>query len=175
MEEVGGRAFYRQVDVLDGNAVRLLPVTTEGAVESIALMGTAKADLAVARGDLEMPADAMSVAIVRKNVVVLWAPSGLAGKGGKKPAPATRAERTGYCETTPYEEAMAFLDTVKANAAPNRIMRLARLGTSPHGRPLMAVTACAKITRNATTCDDYMANPRRRPRPRARWRFRNPS
>jgi TRAP transporter TAXI family solute receptor len=70
----------------DGNSVRLLPVTTEGAVESIALMGQGKADLAVARGDLEMPADAQSVAIVRKNVVVLWAPTGLPGKGGKKPA-----------------------------------------------------------------------------------------
>ena len=34
-----------------------------------------------------MPADAQSVAIVRKNVVVLWAPSGLPGKGGKKPTP----------------------------------------------------------------------------------------
>jgi len=67
----------------DNSAVRLLPVTTEGAVESIALMGAAKADLAVARGDLEMPADAQSVAIVRKNVVVLWAPSGLPGKGKK--------------------------------------------------------------------------------------------
>jgi TRAP transporter TAXI family solute receptor len=71
----------------DNNAVRLLPVTTEGAVESIALLGTAKADLAVGRGDLEMPADAQSVAIVRKNVVVLWAPSGLPGKGSKKPTP----------------------------------------------------------------------------------------
>jgi TRAP transporter TAXI family solute receptor len=71
----------------DNSAVRLLPVTTEGAVESIALMGAAKADLAVARGDLEMPADAQSVAIVRKNVVVLWAPSGLPGKGSKKPTP----------------------------------------------------------------------------------------
>src|SRR5450755_590810 len=71
----------------DGSAVRLLPITTDGAVESIALMGAAKADLAVARGDLEMPADAQSVAIVRKNVVVLWAPSGLPGKGSKKPTP----------------------------------------------------------------------------------------
>ena len=30
----------------ENNAVRLLPVTTDGAVESIALMGAAKADLA---------------------------------------------------------------------------------------------------------------------------------
>ena len=79
------------------------------------------------------------------------------------PTPATRAERTGYCETTPYEEAMAFLDTVQANAASNRIMRITRLGMSPRGRPLMAVTACARVTRASTTCDQWMAAPRRRP------------
>ncbi len=33
------------------------------------------------------------------------------------PSPATRAERTGYCETTPYEEAMAFLDTIRGYQA----------------------------------------------------------
>jgi TRAP transporter TAXI family solute receptor len=70
----------------DKSPVRLAPVTTEGAAESIALMKAGKADLAVARGDLDMPADAESVAILRKNVVVLWAPSGLAAKGSKKSA-----------------------------------------------------------------------------------------
>jgi TRAP transporter TAXI family solute receptor len=69
----------------DQSSVRLAPVTTEGAAESIALLAAGKADLAVARGDLDMPADAESVAILRKNVVVLWAPSGLAAKGSKKP------------------------------------------------------------------------------------------
>src|SRR6266852_744781 len=69
----------------EGRAVRLSPITTEGAVESLALLGTAKADLAVARGDLEMPGDAQTVAIVRKNFVVLWSPSGLPGKGSRKP------------------------------------------------------------------------------------------
>jgi TRAP transporter TAXI family solute receptor len=69
----------------DQSSVRLAPITTEGAAESIALLAAGKADLAVARGDLEMPADAESVAILRKNVVVLWAPSGLAAKGSKKP------------------------------------------------------------------------------------------
>ncbi|MEA2899043.1 MAG: hypothetical protein QOJ84_4658 [Bradyrhizobium sp.] len=64
--------------------VRLAPLTTEGATESIALLASSKTDLAVARGDLEMPADAESVAILRKNVVVLWAPSGLPAKGSKK-------------------------------------------------------------------------------------------
>jgi len=68
--------------------VRLAPVQTDGAAESIALMAAGKTDLAVARGDLEMPADAESAAILRKNVVVLWAPSGLAAKGSKKSAAA---------------------------------------------------------------------------------------
>src|ERR1700712_1071096 len=69
----------------DQSSVRLAPVQTEGAAESIALLAAGKAVLRVARGDLDMPADAESVAILRKNVVVLWAPSGLAAKGSKKP------------------------------------------------------------------------------------------
>jgi TRAP transporter TAXI family solute receptor len=72
----------------DQSSVRLAPIQTDGAAESIALLTAHKADLAVARGDLDMPADAESVAILRKNVVVLWAPSGLPAKGSKKtPAP----------------------------------------------------------------------------------------
>src|ERR1700726_2010779 len=71
----------------ESRTVRLSPITTDGAVEAPALLGAGKADLAVGRADLEMPADAQTVAIVRKNFVVLWAPSGLAGKSSKrKPA-----------------------------------------------------------------------------------------
>ena len=71
----------------ESRTVRLSPITTDGAVEALALLGAGKADLAVGRGDLEMPADAQTVAIVRKNFVVLWSPSGLAGKSSKrKPA-----------------------------------------------------------------------------------------
>jgi TRAP transporter TAXI family solute receptor len=69
----------------DASSVRLSPIITEGAAESIALLAASKADLAVARGDLELPANAESVAILRKNVVVLWTPSGLPAKGSKKP------------------------------------------------------------------------------------------
>jgi TRAP transporter TAXI family solute receptor len=68
----------------DRNAVRLSPIVTEGATQSLALLGASKADLAVARGDLEMPADAEAVVILRKNVVVLWSAPGLSGKGPKK-------------------------------------------------------------------------------------------
>ena len=77
------------------------------------------------------------------------------------PSPATRAERTGYCETTPYEEVMAFLDSVKAKAAPNRIMRITQVGASPRGRPLMIVTACARTNRSADSCDALMTPARR--------------
>src|SRR6202043_2465900 len=70
-----------------GRAIRLAPITTEGAAESLGLLGASKADLAVARADLDMPGIAETVAIVRNNFVVLWSPSG-SGKGaGKKSAP----------------------------------------------------------------------------------------
>src|SRR6266850_5866426 len=49
----------------DGSPVRLTPITTEGASESIALLAASKADLAIARGDLDMPGNAESVAILR--------------------------------------------------------------------------------------------------------------
>ena len=72
----------------DRSSVRLSPITTEGATEAIALFAASKTDLAVARDDLNLPADAESVAILRKNVAVLWVPSGLPSKGSKKkPAP----------------------------------------------------------------------------------------
>jgi len=74
--------------VSESRAVRLSPITTDGAAEALALLGAGKADLAVGRGDLEMPADAQTVAIVRKNFVALWSPSGPVGKSPKrKPAP----------------------------------------------------------------------------------------
>ena len=79
------------------------------------------------------------------------------------PSPATRAERTGYCETTPYAEVMAFLDTIGARTAPNRVMRVTRIGASPRGRPLVAVTACARGRRAADSCDEFTSAPRRRP------------
>ena len=71
----------------ESRTVRLSPITTDGAVAALTLLGAGKAELAVGRGDLEMPTDAQTVAIVRKNFVVLWSPSGLAGKSSKrKPA-----------------------------------------------------------------------------------------
>ena len=81
----------------------------------------------------------------------------------RMPTPATRAERTGYCETTPYEEVTAFLDTVKSKAASNRVLRISRVGASPRGRALMVVTACSRSSRSAENCDAWMLPSRRRP------------
>ena len=81
-----------QIFARERSPIRLAPITTDGAAESIALFAAGKTDLAVARGDLSLPADAESVLILRKNVVVLWAPSGLPPKGSKrKPAPKVKA------------------------------------------------------------------------------------
>src|SRR5438874_7952151 len=84
----------------ESRTVRLSPIRTDGAVEALALLGDGKADLAVGRGDLEMPADAQTVAMVRKNFVVLWAPSGLADKSSKR-KPALAGHTVGMIGRTP--------------------------------------------------------------------------
>jgi TRAP transporter TAXI family solute receptor len=71
----------------EGASVRLSVVQTAGSIDSIAVLAARKADLAVARTDEEMPDGTESVAILRKNVVVLWAsgaPKGAPRKGGNK-------------------------------------------------------------------------------------------
>lgn len=73
-----------QIFTREGSPIRLTPITTDGAAQSIALFSESKADLAVARGDLSLPANAESVAILRKNLVVLWTPTGLQAKGSRK-------------------------------------------------------------------------------------------
>jgi TRAP transporter TAXI family solute receptor len=66
--------------------VRLRPLQTDGAGASANLLGEGKADLAIIRGDLDVPKNALAVATLRKNVVVLWVPPAQKTKG-KKAAP----------------------------------------------------------------------------------------
>ena len=54
--------------------VRLRPVQTDGAVASAEALAAGKVDLAVIRGDLDVPANAQAVATLRKNFVVVWVP-----------------------------------------------------------------------------------------------------
>jgi TRAP transporter TAXI family solute receptor len=75
----------------ESSSVRLAPITTEGTPESIALFTAGKADLAVVRGDLNLPSNAEAVAILRKNVVVLWSAPALPTKGKKQSIPKVKA------------------------------------------------------------------------------------
>jgi TRAP transporter TAXI family solute receptor len=61
--------------------VRLKLVQTDGALASAEALSQGKVDLAIVRGDLEVPKNAQAVATLRKNVVVIWVPP---AKGKKK-------------------------------------------------------------------------------------------
>ena len=60
--------------------VRLRPVQTDGAAASATALAEGKADLAIIRGDLDVPKNAQAVATLRKNVAVLWVPPAAKGK-----------------------------------------------------------------------------------------------
>src|ERR1700742_4980669 len=66
--------------------VRLKPIQTDGATASAQALAESKVDLAIIRGDLDVPHNAQAVATLRKNYVVLWVPPAAKGKG-KKAAP----------------------------------------------------------------------------------------
>jgi TRAP transporter TAXI family solute receptor len=60
--------------------IRLRPIQTEGATASAEMLGEGKSDLAIIRGDLDVPKNAQAIATLRKNVAVLWVPAGVKGK-----------------------------------------------------------------------------------------------
>ncbi len=70
--------------------VRLHPVQTEGSVASAQALADDKVDLAIVRGDLDVPKNAQAVATLRKNLVVMWVPADVKsqGKGQDKKAAA---------------------------------------------------------------------------------------
>lgn len=78
----------------DHSYVRLRPVASDGAAASAVMLASGKADLAIIRGDLDVPKNAQAVATLRKNVAVLWVPTdakaaaakGSAKSGAKKAA-----------------------------------------------------------------------------------------
>jgi TRAP transporter TAXI family solute receptor len=60
--------------------IRLRPIQTDGATASAQTLAEGKADLAIIRGDLNVPKNAQAVATLRKNVAVLWVPAAMKGK-----------------------------------------------------------------------------------------------
>jgi TRAP transporter TAXI family solute receptor len=63
--------------------IRLRPIQTDGAAASAQALADGKADLAIIRGDLDVPKNAQAVATLRKNVAVLWVPPPAKAKGKK--------------------------------------------------------------------------------------------
>jgi TRAP transporter TAXI family solute receptor len=80
------QAFGHQTSSL----IRLRPVPTEGASASAQALADGKADLAIIRGDLDVPKNAQAVATLRKNVAVLWVPPPVKVKGKKAAAKITK-------------------------------------------------------------------------------------
>ncbi|KQT05811.1 MAG: TAXI family TRAP transporter solute-binding subunit [Bradyrhizobium sp.] len=64
--------------------VRLRPFQTDGATASADALKEGKVDLAIVRGDVDVPKNAQAVATLRKNVVVLWSVPGKGKKRGPK-------------------------------------------------------------------------------------------
>ena len=60
--------------------IRLKLVQTDGAVASANALSQGSVDLAIIRGDLDVPKNAQAVATLRKNVVVIWVPPPAKGK-----------------------------------------------------------------------------------------------
>jgi len=88
-----------QIFARDRQRVRLRPVVTEGAVASAENLSAGTVDLAVVRGDLDLPKEAQAVAGIRKNYAVLWAPGGNK-KGGVKKIEQLAGKRVGVIGRT---------------------------------------------------------------------------
>ena len=73
-----------QVFARERNTVRLRPVVTDGPAASALALKSGTVDLAVIRGDLPVPKVAQSVAVLHKNVAVLWAPASAEQKAKRK-------------------------------------------------------------------------------------------
>jgi TRAP transporter TAXI family solute receptor len=134
--------------------IRLAPITTDGTVQSLVLLGSGKTDLAVARGDAEMPVDAQSVAILRRNFVALWSPAGPAAKGFKG-EPARIKELSGLAG---HRVGMVGLD--QANTTLLRVI-LAESGVNPQRVAVTRFGAdqIAEMTRDPTLDAFMMVGP----------------
>jgi TRAP transporter TAXI family solute receptor len=153
-----------QIFARERSAVRLSLISTDGGAESISLLAASKTDLAVARGDLEMPTDAESVAILRKNVVVLWVPSGLPVKGSKKsPVPKIKSledlpgHRVGIIGRTQANVTLFRVILTESGIAPEKVKvvqfgrnQVAEMARDPRIAAFMAVGPLdSKITIDA--------------------------
>jgi TRAP transporter TAXI family solute receptor len=106
--------------------IRLRPIQTDGAAASAKALEEGKADLAIIRGDLDVPKNAQAVATLRKNVAVLWVPPPAKGKG-KKPGPKITkiaqlaGHRIGVVGRTPANVNLLKVILQQYGIAPNKV------------------------------------------------------
>jgi TRAP transporter TAXI family solute receptor len=134
------------------SAIRLAPIPTDGATQSLVLLRGSKTDLAVTRGDLDMPADAQSVAILRKNFVVLWAPSGLPAKRSRRtPTPRIKSlddlagHRMGVIGKTQANVILLKVILSESGIAPDKV-QVVQFGTDQIGEMARDATLDAFMT-----------------------------
>jgi TRAP transporter TAXI family solute receptor len=104
--------------------VRLQVVVTPGAEESAAAIGRHAVDLAVVRADVGLPSDALSVAIFRKNLVVLWLPTVGAAKGKKEAITKIAnlaGRKVGVIGKTPANVELLKIILTEAGVAPEKV------------------------------------------------------
>jgi TRAP transporter TAXI family solute receptor len=106
--------------------VRLHPMQTDGAAASAKALAEGKADLAIIRGDLEVPKNAQAVATLRKNVAVLWVPPAAKGKGKKGGSKITKiaqlsGHRIGVVGRTPANVNLLKVILQQYGVDPNKV------------------------------------------------------
>jgi TRAP transporter TAXI family solute receptor len=106
--------------------VRLHPMQTDGAAASAQALAEGKADLAIIRGDLEVPKNAQAVATLRKNVAVLWVPPAAKGKGKKAGSKITKiaqlsGHRIGVVGRTPANVNLLTVILQQYGVDPNKV------------------------------------------------------
>jgi TRAP transporter TAXI family solute receptor len=104
--------------------IRLRPIPTEGATASAQMLAEGKADLAIIRGDLNVPKNAQAVATLRKNVAVLWVPPAVKGKkGGSKITKITQlaGKRLGVIGRTPANVDLLKVILQQYGVDPNKV------------------------------------------------------
>ena len=106
--------------------VRLHPMQTDGAAASAQALAEGKADLAIIRGDLDVPKNAQAVATLRKNVAVLWVPPAAKGKGKKAGSKITKiaqlpGHRIGVVGRTPANVNLLTVILQQYGVDPNKV------------------------------------------------------
>jgi TRAP transporter TAXI family solute receptor len=114
--------------------VRLQVVITPDAAESAAALGRHQVDLAVVRADIGVSPDALSVAIFRKNLVVLWLPDGGTAKGQKKAAAIAKVadltgRKVGVIGKTPANVDLLNIILAESGVAPEKV-EVVQFGTN---------------------------------------------